>query len=101
MRHLVRFGTPEYRTGKDLRYTAVPPRPRGRCWEHALSELVTAPPVSQAVRLPPAAPIPKPLCGLFFATSRRGMIKLLARRYGNVFAINLPMFGRVVVVGEP
>lgn len=29
------------------------------------------------------------------------MIKLLARRYGNVFAINLPMFGRVVVVGEP
>ncbi|OMC22826.1 cytochrome P450 [Mycobacterium sp. SP-6446] len=66
-----------------------------------MSELVTAPPVSQAVRLPPAARIPKPLCGLFFATSRRGMIKLLARRYGNVFAINLPMFGRVVVVGEP
>jgi cytochrome P450 len=29
------------------------------------------------------------------------MIKRLARRYGNVFAINLPMFGRVVVVGEP
>jgi cytochrome P450 len=29
------------------------------------------------------------------------MIKLLARRYGNVFVINLPMFGRVVVVGEP
>jgi cytochrome P450 len=33
--------------------------------------------------------------------SRRGMIKRLARRYGNVFVINLPMFGRVVVVGEP
>ena len=29
------------------------------------------------------------------------MIKRLARRYGNVFSINLPMFGRVVVVGEP
>jgi len=28
------------------------------------------------------------------------MIKLLARRYGKVFAINLPMFGRVVVVAE-
>jgi cytochrome P450 len=29
------------------------------------------------------------------------MIKRLARRYGNVFSINLPIFGRVVVVGEP
>jgi cytochrome P450 len=29
------------------------------------------------------------------------MIKRLARRYGNVFTINLPMFGRVVVVAEP
>ncbi|HUE31869.1 MAG TPA: cytochrome P450 [Mycobacterium sp.] len=66
-----------------------------------MSELVTAPPASPAVRLPRTARIPKPLCGLFFATSRRGMIKRLARRYGNVFTINLPMFGRVVVVAEP
>ena len=29
------------------------------------------------------------------------MIKRLARRYGNVFTINLPTFGRVVVVAEP
>jgi cytochrome P450 len=29
------------------------------------------------------------------------MIKRLARHYGNVFTINLPMFGRVVVVAEP
>jgi cytochrome P450 family 138 len=66
-----------------------------------LSELVTAPPSSRAVRVPPTARIPKPLGGLFFATSRRGMIKRLARRYGNVFTISLPMYGRVVVVGEP
>ncbi|HWF27945.1 MAG TPA: cytochrome P450 [Mycobacterium sp.] len=66
-----------------------------------MSELVTAPPASPAVNLPPTARIPKLVCGLFFATSRRAMIKRLARRYGNVFAINLPMFGRVVVVGEP
>jgi cytochrome P450 len=65
-----------------------------------LSELVTAPPASSAVRLPPTARVPKLVCGLFFATSRRGMIKRLAHRYGNVFVINLPMFGRVVVVGE-
>jgi len=46
-----------------------------------LSELVTAPPSSSAVRLPPTVRVPKLLGGLFFA-------------------INLPMFGRVVVVAE-
>jgi cytochrome P450 family 138 len=66
-----------------------------------LSELVTAPAASPAVRLPPTARVPKLVFGLFFATSRRGMIKRLARRYGNIFVINLPIFGRVVVVGEP
>jgi len=66
-----------------------------------LSELVTAPAASSAVRLPPTARVPKLVCGLFFAISRRGMIKRLARRYGNVFVINFPIFGRVVVVGEP
>jgi cytochrome P450 len=33
--------------------------------------------------------------------SRRWLIRRLARRYGSVFSLNLPMFGRVVVVGEP
>jgi cytochrome P450 len=66
-----------------------------------LSELVTAPAASPAVKLPPMARVPKLIYGLFFLTSRRAMIKRLARRYGNVFVINLPIFGRVVVVGEP
>ncbi|MCV7099558.1 cytochrome P450 [Mycobacterium palustre] len=66
-----------------------------------MSELATAPPASPAVRLPPAARIPKPLCGMIFAISRRGMIKRLARRYGNVFMLNVPIYGRVVVVGDP
>jgi cytochrome P450 family 138 len=66
-----------------------------------LSEVVTAPAASPTVRLPPAARVPKLVSGLFFATSRRWMITRLARRYGNVFSINLPIFGRVVVVGEP
>jgi cytochrome P450 len=29
------------------------------------------------------------------------MIKRLARRYGNVFMLNIPIYGRVVVVGDP
>ena len=33
--------------------------------------------------------------------SRRWMIRRLSRRYGNVFTLNIPMYGRVVVVGDP
>src|ERR1700730_3072705 len=66
-----------------------------------MSEVVTAPPAPPAVRLPPAARIPKLLCGMIFASSRRGMINRLARRHGNVFTLNIPIYGRVVVVGDP
>jgi cytochrome P450 len=64
-------------------------------------EVVTAPPATAAVRLPPATRLPKVLQGLGFAVSRRGMIQRLARRHGDVFTLNLPMYGRVVVVGDP
>jgi cytochrome P450 len=66
-----------------------------------MSEVVTAPPAPPAVRLPPAARIPKLLCGMIFASSRRGMINRLARRHGNVFTLNIPIYGRVVIVGDP
>jgi cytochrome P450 family 138 len=66
----------------------------------AMSEAVTAPPAPPAIRMPPAARMPKLLCGLIFATSRRGMIRRLARRYGNVFTMTVPIYGRVVVVGD-
>ncbi len=65
-----------------------------------MSEAVTIAPATPAVRLPPAARIPKVLQGLAFAISRRGMIQRLARRYGNVFTLNIPIYGRVVVVGD-
>lgn len=64
-----------------------------------MSEVVTAP--AAAVNLPPAARIPKLLQAVGFAMSRRGMIQRLARRYGDVFTLNLPMYGRIVVVGDP
>ena len=66
-----------------------------------MSEVVTAPPASPAVRLPPATRLPKMFQGLAFAMSRRWMIRRLARRYGNVFMMNVPIYGRVVVVGDP
>jgi cytochrome P450 len=64
-----------------------------------MSDLVTAPPT--AIKLPPAAKIPKVFQGLGFAISRRWMIQRLTRRYGSVFTLNLPMYGRMVVVGDP
>jgi cytochrome P450 len=66
-----------------------------------MSEVVTAPPASPAVRLPPATRLPKTFQGLAFAMSRRWMIRRLARRYGNVFTLNVPIYGRCVVVGDP
>ncbi|MCV7378166.1 cytochrome P450 [Mycobacterium alsense] len=62
-----------------------------------MSEVVTAPP---AVKLPPAARMPRLLQGLLFAISRRRMIQRLARRHGNVFTVDIPIYGRVVVVGD-
>jgi cytochrome P450 len=67
---------------------------------NAMSDVVTAPPGTPAVRLPPAARIPKLLCGIAFATSRRGMVRRLARRHGDVFTLNIPIYGRVVIVGD-
>ncbi|KUH94357.1 cytochrome P450 [Mycobacterium sp. IS-3022] len=56
---------------------------------------------SRAVKLPPQAPIPKPVLGAAFAISRRWTVAQIARRYGPVFTLNLPVFGRTVVIGDP
>ncbi|OBI65317.1 cytochrome P450 [Mycobacterium sp. E796] len=66
-----------------------------------MSDVVIAPSGAPAVRMPPTARIPKPLSGIGFAISRRGMIKRLARRYGNVFTLTIPIFGRAVIVCDP
>ena len=56
---------------------------------------------SPAVRLPPTPGIPKAVQGLAFSVSRRRMIRELTARYGDVFALNVPVYGRTVVVGDP
>ncbi|KUH85763.1 MULTISPECIES: cytochrome P450 [unclassified Mycobacterium] len=56
---------------------------------------------SRAVRLPPQAKIPKPVLGAAFSISRRWTVAQIARRYGPVFTLNLPVFGRTVVIGDP
>jgi cytochrome P450 family 138 len=53
------------------------------------------------LKLPPAPPIPKFLQGVGFSISRRRVVETLSRRYGKVFTLNLPVYGRTVVVGDP
>ncbi|MGH3558216.1 MAG: cytochrome P450, partial [Mycobacterium sp.] len=62
------------------------------------TQAATAP---RAVRLPPAARIPKPLLAVAFFLSRRGTTQRLVRRYGRVFTATFPMWGRAVVVADP
>lgn len=66
-----------------------------------MSDVATAGPATSAVRLPPATRLPKVVQGLGFAASRRGMMQRLTRRHGDVFMLRLPMYGRVVAVGDP
>ncbi|SON59375.1 Putative cytochrome P450 138 [Mycobacterium simulans] len=53
------------------------------------------------VRLPPAIWIPKLVQGVLFTYWRPQIIQWLGRRYGNTFTLNIPRFGRVIVVGDP
>jgi cytochrome P450 family 138 len=66
-----------------------------------MTEAVTAAPAPPAVRLPPAPWIPKALQGIAFLISRRWTIEQLARRYGKVFTLDMPVYGPAVVVADP
>jgi len=65
-----------------------------------MSETISAAPASPALRLPPTPRIPKVLQGLAFFISRRRTFQQLARRHGNVFLLNIPVFGPTVVVAD-
>jgi cytochrome P450 len=62
------------------------------------TQAATAPPV---VRLPPAPRIPKVMQGALFWISRRWIVQQMARRYGDIFELNVPVFGRLMVVVSP
>lgn len=66
-----------------------------------MSEAVTTAPARPAVRLPPAAQLPRVAQGLAFWISRRRMVKELAHRYGTAVVCNLPVYGPTVVVTDP
>jgi cytochrome P450 len=53
------------------------------------------------VRLPPGPPIPRFVQGLAFVVARKKAVSALGRRYGRAFTVDLPIFGKTVVVSDP
>ncbi len=53
------------------------------------------------VRLPPGPNAPRLLQGIRFLTARRAVVGDLGRRYGSAVTLNLPIFGRTVLISDP
>lgn len=53
------------------------------------------------VRLPPAPRIPKLLQGIGFLADRERSVAFVGKRHGTEFVLNLPIFGRALVVSDP
>jgi cytochrome P450 len=53
------------------------------------------------VRLPPGPRIPKTIQGIGFLTALCEVVPVLGRRYGSTFTINLPIFGKTVMISDP
>jgi len=58
-------------------------------------------PTPREVRLPPTPPVPRLIQGLGFTTSRKWTVAQIVRRCGDVFTLQLPVFGRTVIVADP
>ena len=65
-----------------------------------VDEVATAA-LTRAVHLPPRPRLPKLAQAVAFSLSRRRTVDWLARRYGEVFVLDLPVFGKTVTVADP
>ena len=54
-----------------------------------------------AVKLPPGPPVPRAIQGVVALANRRVALERLRRRYGSAFTVNVPIFGRLVVLSDP
>ncbi len=66
-----------------------------------MGEIVTAAPQVATIKLPPGPRLPRVILGLWFATARQHMAARLWQRYGTVFTVNVPVFGRTVMISDP
>ncbi|BBX16431.1 cytochrome P450 [Mycolicibacterium duvalii] len=53
------------------------------------------------VRLPPGPRAPKVLQGLGMVAIQSSMLTALSKRYGSAFTLNVPLFGRMVILSSP
>jgi cytochrome P450 family 138 len=60
-----------------------------------------APTTGDPIKRPPALRVPKVLQGFAFAGFRRLMVTKACKRNGRVIELNLPFFGRTVLVSDP
>ena len=60
-----------------------------------------APSTTQPTKRPPELRLPKAVQGVAFAGFRRWMLRKAFGRYGRVIVLNLPFFGRTVLVSDP
>ena len=57
--------------------------------------------IPSASNLPPRPRLPKLMQAVGFAASRTVMFRQLSRRHGDVFTVDLPIFGNTVIVADP
>ena len=57
--------------------------------------------VATGAKTPPVVRLPKPVQMVLMSAFRRPFLQYAVKRYGSVFAINVPFFGRSVVVSDP
>jgi cytochrome P450 len=55
---------------------------------------------TEPVRLPPGPRIPKTVQGIAFLTALCEVVPALGRRYGSTYTINLPIFGKTMVISD-
>jgi cytochrome P450 len=56
---------------------------------------------TDAVRLPPTLPVPKWLAAVVLLLGRKAAVRAFGRRYGDAFAVNVPVVGPAVVISDP
>ena len=69
--------------------------------ETLTAEATAAAPVPHLVKTPPSIRLPKLVQGTAFALNRQAVVAWAVRRYGPVFTLDAPVFGRSVVVTDP
>ncbi|MGO3327220.1 cytochrome P450 [Gordonia sp. (in: high G+C Gram-positive bacteria)] len=60
-----------------------------------------APGKSSTAQKPPKVPLPTWMQGIGFLAARRGVLRACRARYGPVFQLEVPVFGKIVVIADP